>query len=132
MRSHVAVPPSSHTRARARGQCDDAAFEELELLLLELALTCLEGASLGRSVMMLQEAADEAETIAIEALAIASEPAATVPAWALALEATASLGRLERAELAASARWAAYAERSRALALQALDGTRRHGMSSPE
>ena len=127
MRSHVAIPPLSHTRAPARAECDDPGYEELELLVLELALVCFEGAALGRSVMMLQDAADESEVIASSALAVASDPRAGVEAWCLALEAAASLGRIERAELAASARWAAHAERSRGLALRALAVTGRGG-----
>ncbi|HKN94992.1 MAG TPA: hypothetical protein VJU60_11715, partial [Thermoleophilaceae bacterium] len=53
------------------------------------------------------------------------DPRAGGEAWALALEATGSLARAERAELAASARWAAHAMQSRELALRALDATRR-------
>lgn len=121
----MAVRPFSHTRARARAECRDAAFGELELLVLELALVCLEGAALGRSVMMLQESADEYETLSADSLAMASDPRAGVEAWALAFEAARSLARVERAELAASARWAAHAMQSRELALRALGATRR-------
>ncbi len=121
----MAVPPVSHTRARARAECRDAPFEEPELLVLELALVCLEGAALGRSVMVLQEAADEFEVVTADALAMASDPRAGVTAWALALESAGSLARVERAELAASARWAEHATHARELALRALDATRR-------
>jgi hypothetical protein len=91
------------------------------LLVLELALSCLEGAALGRAVMVLQEAADDSEAFAADALAKASEPDAGWTATNVALEATAALARVERAELAASSRWAAHVVQSRELARRALD-----------
>ena len=89
--------------------------------MLELALTCLEGAALGKAVMILQEAADDSEALASDALFKATQPGAGVTASRAVLEATASLDRIERAELAAASRWAAHVRQSRELARRALE-----------
>ncbi len=121
VRSHALNPPLSHARAPARGECQDAAGEELDLLVLELALACLEGAALGRALMLLQSAADECEERAADALFEASRAHAGVTASGAALEAGAALARIERAELAAATRWAAHVAQSRELARRALE-----------
>jgi hypothetical protein len=113
--------PLSHSRAQARGECRDRAGEELDLLLLELALACLEGAALGRAVMLLRSAADESEALAADALLAASREGAGVAASSAALKAAGALARAERAELAAATRWADHVTQSRALARMALE-----------
>jgi hypothetical protein len=89
-------------------------------LVLELALACLEGAALGRAVMILQEAADDSEAQAAAALVTASHSRADVMATSEAIQAAASLARVERAELAAATKWAAHVADSRELARRAL------------
>ena len=121
MRSHAANAPLGHSRAQARGECRDRTGEELDLLLLELALACLEGAALGRAVMLLRSAADESEALAADALLAASRADAGVTASSAALKAAGALARAERAELAAATRWADHVIQSRALARTALE-----------
>jgi len=87
---------------------------------LELALACLEGAALGRAVMLLQSTADECEEKAAAALFEASRANAGATAPGAALEAAAALARIERAELAAATRWAVHVAQSRELARRAL------------
>src|SRR4051794_1970439 len=98
MRSHAPLPPVSHTRAAARAECPEGEPDGLPLLVLEVALACLEGASLGHALMTLQEVADESEARATHALATASEPDAGVAAMNEAMRAAASLARAERVE----------------------------------
>jgi hypothetical protein len=120
MRSHATGAPLGHARAEARGECLRRSAQSLELLVLDLALTCLEGAALGRAVMVLQEAADDSEAAAADALAKASRLGAGAAASKAAIEAAASLARIERAEVAAAGRWAAHLAQSRELARRAL------------
>jgi hypothetical protein len=87
---------------------------------LELALACLEGATLGHALMSLQEVADESEARAMEALAAASDPGAGAAAMKEAVEAATSLARAEGAEFATATRWATYVVESRELARRAL------------
>jgi hypothetical protein len=120
MRSHATLPPLSHSRAAARTECPEGGPDGLPVLVLELALACLEGAALGHALMSLQEVADESEARAMEALAAASDLQAGAPAMNEAMEAAASFGRAERAEFAAATRWATYVVESRELAQRAL------------
>jgi hypothetical protein len=71
--------------------------------------------------MVLQEAADDSEAAAADALARASEPGAEASASRVALEAAVSLARIDRAELAAAGRWAAHVARSREPPRRALE-----------
>jgi hypothetical protein len=120
MRTHASLPPLSHARAAARGECAELGTEPLPLLVIELALACLETAALGHQLMSLQEAADESEARAAEALAAASSPDAEVGAMRLAMDAAALLADAERAELATATRWAEHVVASRKLARRAL------------
>ena len=116
----MTVPPLSHTRAAARGDCPESGPEGLELLVLELALSCLESAGLGHALMSLQEVVDEREALAAEALAAAREPGAGADAVREAAAAAASFAKAERAEFAAATRWATHVVESRELARRAL------------
>jgi hypothetical protein len=120
MREHATLPPLSHTRAAARGRCAEGGSDGLSLLVLELALACLETAALGHQLMSLQDVADESEARAAEALAAASSPDAKVGAMRVAMEAAASLADAERAEFATATRWAEHVVASRELAKRAL------------
>jgi hypothetical protein len=120
MRSHATLPPVSHSRAGARAECPEGGPDGLPLLVLELALACLEGAALGHALMSLQEVADESEARAIEALAAAGDPGAGAAVMKEAIEAAISLARAERAEFATATRWATYVVESRELARRAL------------
>ena len=117
---HATIPPRSHMRAAARGECPEGGPDGLPLLVLELALACLETAALGHQLMSLQEVADESEARAAEALAAASCPDAEVGAMRVAMDAAASLADAERAEFATATRWAEHVVASRNLARRAL------------
>jgi len=71
--------------------------------------------------MVLQEALDESEAVAVDALDKAGRPGAELSESRAALEAMASLARIERAELAAAGRWASHVRQSRELARRALE-----------
>jgi hypothetical protein len=88
--------------------------------MLELALTCLEGAALGRSLMVLQEAADDSEARAAAALELAAGRFGDIAAMTSALDAVTAFADAERAELAAAARWAEHVSTSQELARRAL------------
>jgi hypothetical protein len=87
---------------------------------LELALACLEGAGLGRALMATQEAADESEARALDALAAVRTPGAGGAAMKEAIDAAAQFAGAERAEFAMATRWATHVVESRELALRAL------------
>jgi hypothetical protein len=70
--------------------------------------------------MTSQEAADEAEAHALDALAAADSPGADGAAMKEAMDAAASFAEHDRAEFAMATRWAAHVVESRELALQAL------------
>jgi hypothetical protein len=86
---------------------------------LELALACIDGATLARALMTSQAVADESEARAIEAFA-ANNPVAGAAAMREALDAAASFARAEHAEFASATRWATHVVESRELALRAL------------
>jgi hypothetical protein len=127
MRSHASLPPLGHRRAAARADrppsCSGRGRDTLDALVLELALACLDGATLARALMTSQELADETETRALEALA-ASTPATGMKE---ALDAAAAFARAEDAELACATRWATHVVESRELALRALGVVSRLG-----
>jgi hypothetical protein len=120
MRFHTPPAPLSHTRAAARAECREQLHEELLSLILELALACLEGAALGRAVMALQDAADDSEARAADALDLAAHRAWDIRTMSSALEAVTSFARLEEAELVAASRWAAHVSSTHELAQRAL------------
>lgn len=124
MRSHTSLPPLGHSRAAARGGCprsrSDGVLDERDLLVLELALACLEGTALARALMTMQGVADESEALAVEKLTAASDPAAGAGALKDAIDAAVSFGRADRAEFATAQRWARYVVESRKLARRAL------------
>jgi hypothetical protein len=124
VRSHTNLQPPGHRRAAARAarppSCPERERDKLDPLVLELALACLEVAALGRALMTSQEAADESEARALDALAAASAPGASGAAMKEAMDAGASFAEAERAELAATTRWATHVVESRELALLAL------------
>lgn len=120
MRTHATVPPLSHGRAAARGDCADGGPDALTLLVVELALACLETTALGHRLMTLQEAVDEWEARATAALAAASTPDAEVGAMRMAMDAAVLLADAERAEFDTATRWAEHIVRSRKLAKRAL------------
>jgi hypothetical protein len=95
---------------------------DVSRLVLELALTCLQGAALGRALMILQEETNQAEEAAAEALAAVPDPALAVDLAAAdaAAEAAAALAEAQRAELTAATRWAAHVAESRELARRAF------------
>jgi hypothetical protein len=87
---------------------------------LELALACLDGVTLGRALMTSEQVADESEARALRALAAASTPGAGCAEMKEALDAAASFARAEHAEFASATRWATHVVESRELALRAL------------
>lgn len=124
MRAHTSIPPLGHSRAAVRGECphprSDGLLDERDLLVLELALACLEGTALARALMTMQEAADESEARAVEKLTAAADPTAAAGALHDAIDATVSFGRADRAEFATAQRWARHVVESRELARRAL------------
>lgn len=124
MRSHTSPAPLGHGRAAARRGCRPARSEhehdELALVTLELALTCLKGIALAHAMMALQEIADESEARAADALAAADDPNAGPDAMRRALDAAASFARANREEFATTTRWMTYVTEARELAHRAL------------
>jgi hypothetical protein len=93
-----------------------AADPALPGLVHELAQMCLEGTALANALLALQGEADEREADASAALAEAAERPWDAQASYVAFLTLAELGRVNRDELAASARWAVHAAHTRELA----------------
>jgi hypothetical protein len=89
---------------------------------VELAQMCLEGTALAKTLLRLQEEADKREAQATRALTLAAERPWDPRALYLAFMSLAALGRINRDELAASARWAVHTAHVRAVAGAVLLG----------